>query len=118
MKVAKRGVARILATEVPEWEREQQADREGHQGPAVLATDTKHTTRTDRTPKNGGGEKGVDTGASEVIRLGWRANAFDLVHLEVENADADKGRDERRCDLSGESVTRWDLAVVTELEIR
>ena len=87
-----------------------------HEG-RVLTVVAEDLLGADGTPEDGGGEEGVDARARHLVGGILGADVGDVVHLEVENAGADEGRDERGDDLGGKGVLGGDLDVVSEFEI-
>ena len=103
--------------EVVEGDGQESTEEETPQEGVVNPTRTIHHLGTEGTPENGGGEKGVDLGASQPVLLIRRADVGDLFHLVVENGGTDEGRHEGRDHLAVERNPGWDVDVVRKLEI-
>ena len=96
---------------------EAETDGESDQGEHILTSRTEHPDWTKSSPEYGSGEEGVDTRAGHFEGSGGSANSLDLVHLEVEDSDANEGGDHGSDQLSTECMPGRDLEVVTEFEI-
>lgn len=101
----------------PEDEDDGDTERESEEGLGVLATGTPNLLGTDSTPKDRGGEEGVDARAGH-LELGiGSADSRNASHLELQDAETHEGRHERRDHLSPESMTRGNLHVVRKLKV-
>lgn len=105
----------VLAQQ-PEDDDDGDAQGEAEQRLGVLAADAPDLLGADGAPEHGGGEEGVFAGADKLEGRVLCADALE-VDLVGDDADADKGRDERGDHLREEGEARGDLDVVGELEV-
>lgn len=107
----------ILLAEDVKGDRKDCANQEAVQQPIVHGPDTEHPGGPEGTPEDTGSEEGVDTRASEVIRLGGATYSRDLSHLVVENGRANETRNDCCNDLSREGDTGRNVNVMGQLQI-
>lgn len=101
----------------PEKDDDDDAQRETQQHLAVLAVMSKNLLWADRTPKDGGGEEGVDARASQFISCIWGANPINVQHLKVQDTDTDNGTNQGGNHLRKKGLTGRNFDVVGELEV-
>ena len=106
----------LLAEEV-ERNRQDGTDEETPQETVVDGISAKHLPSSEGTPKDGGGKESVDIWAGEVVLLASGANIRDLLHLVVEDARTDEGRNEGSEHLGVEGDPGWYMNVMSEFEI-
>jgi len=82
-------IGEILLGEV-EDDGKAEANGEPDEREHILTSRTEHPDWTKSSPEHRGGEEGVDTRAGHFERCGRRADSLDLVHLEVEDSDANE----------------------------
>ena len=100
-----------------ERNREEDTDKEEPQEAVVNGTNAEYLLGSEGAPKDGGGEETVETRAGEVVLLVRCANIGDLRHLVVKHGCADESGNEGSKHLGAERNPRWDVGVMSELEI-
>lgn len=116
MNIANKGTLGPLLTGQPEEEHNDNTKRKAEERDGVSAANTPETLGTNSTPKNGGGEEGVDTGAEEAEGSIGGADVLQ-VDLELDNTNVDKGGDETGNHLREEGKARGNLYVVSQLQV-
>lgn len=101
----------------PEDEREGDTKGKADQQGGVLPALAENLDGADGAPQHRCGEKGVDARAGEVVGSMLGANTGNLIHLEVQDANADERGDDGCDHLRPEGVPGWDFAVMSELQI-